>query len=303
MSSSPDALRARIESLTALAVGHVTHDLVPGRVGAQGIRPGGSAWYAAGVWTGLGARARLCTAIGDDFAVASALDDIAWCGVRGGTTTTFHNVYDGDARVQYARARAPKIEPDTLPAAWRRCDALFLAPVLAELDAAAWCATVDAATVGLGIQGWLKARGPVDGRIVRVLWPDRLGVLTGVDAVFASDEDLDLDDPRARAHWHRVCERARIGFLTRGPDGCDVYVSGVRRVGVFPHAHVVDPTGAGDAFAAAALLALAAGTCSTDAARLGAAAASIVIEAPAGAAFSRLSEAWKRFADIPPRIL
>jgi sugar/nucleoside kinase (ribokinase family) len=56
----------------------------------------------------------------------------------------------------------------------------------------------------------------------------------------------------------------------------------------------LDPTGAGDVFAAAMLLALAAGQAPADAARLGAAAASIVVEGVGGEALGRIGEAWER---------
>jgi len=62
-----------------------------------------------------------------------------------------------------------------------------------------------------------------------------------------------------------------------------------RRVGAHP-AREVDPTGAGDAFAAAFLLALARGADPADAARLGAAAGSIAVEGEGADALPRLRE-------------
>ena len=61
----------------------------------------------------------------------------------------------------------------------------------------------------------------------------------------------------------------------------------------------MDPTGAGDVFAAAFLLALARGDDPVDAARLGAAAASIVVEGRGGDALPRLGETWARVAGVP----
>ena len=61
----------------------------------------------------------------------------------------------------------------------------------------------------------------------------------------------------------------------------------------------MDPTGAGDVFAAAMLLALARGDDPVSAARLGAAAASIVVEGRGGETLARVGEAWERVARVP----
>ena len=84
-------------------------------------------------------------------------------------------------------------------------------------------------------------------------------------------------------------ERAQLGdtevellITTLGPDGCEV-TEGEKTVSVAPfRADVVDPTGAGDCFAAAFAVALAEGRTPTDAARFANAAGSLAV-ATAGA--------------------
>ena len=71
-----------------------------------------------------------------------------------------------------------------------------------------------------------------------------------------------------------------------------------RRVGAYP-TREVDPTGAGDVFAAAMLLALSRGADPVDAARHGAAAASVVVEGVGGEALPRVGEAPGRAARVP----
>jgi sugar/nucleoside kinase (ribokinase family) len=67
---------------------------------------------------------------------------------------------------------------------------------------------------------------------------------------------------------------------------------------VYP-TRAVDPVGAGDVFSAGFFLALARGDSPADAARLGAAAASVVVEGRAGETLSRVGEAFARSARVP----
>src|SRR5690606_24497023 len=98
----------------------------------------------------------------------------------------------------------------------------------------------------------------------------------------------------------RLVAAVPLVVFTHGERGCELIARGrtAARVGVFP-TREVDPTGAGDAFAAGFLLALARGAEPVDAARLGAAAASIVIEGRAGEALPRAGEAWERVRRVP----
>ncbi len=74
--------------------------------------------------------------------------------------------------------------------------------------------------------------------------------------------------------------RCRAMVITRGVDGADVVVSyGTHRVSAVPVAEVMDPTGAGDAFAAGLLAGLLKGASPLASARLGAVVASFVVEA------------------------
>jgi sugar/nucleoside kinase (ribokinase family) len=61
----------------------------------------------------------------------------------------------------------------------------------------------------------------------------------------------------------------------------------------------VDPTGAGDVFAAGYLFAIAGGAEPVEAARLGAAAASIVVEGVGGERLDRVGEAFERARSVP----
>jgi sugar/nucleoside kinase (ribokinase family) len=280
------------EPSIALAAGHVTHD----RHG-DALVAGGSAWYAARVWHALGLRARLATAVGADFTQDAALAGLEVRAHRAGRTTVFTNLYpEGGPRRQYVETQAPPVRPDDLPPDWRAADVLFLAPVLGEVDVAPWRAAVDARVVGVGLQGWLKRAAPGEGRRLVTHEPAAVDPeqFRGADAAFLSIEDLGGDES-----WlARLCAVVPLVYLTRGAAGCDVVGrDATRRVGVYPTAEV-DPTGAGDTFAAAALDALARGADPLAAARFGAAAASVIVEGVGAATAARLPEASARLPHV-----
>ncbi|MFC1654754.1 carbohydrate kinase family protein, partial [Myxococcota bacterium] len=121
--------------------------------------------------------------------------------------------------------------------------------------------------------------------------------LQGVDVACLSDEDLlgqgDL--------LQRLCSAVPIVALTHERKGCDIIENTGRTwVGIHP-AEETDPTGAGDTFAAGLLFGLAQGRSPQEAARLGAACASIIIEGVAGENFSRMEDAFARADQIENR--
>jgi sugar/nucleoside kinase (ribokinase family) len=278
----------------ALVVGHATLDRVGGRT-----LPGGPAWYAAHALAGLGAEVRVLTAAGPDLAADAfratppgTLDALV---LRSPATTAFENVYGAAGRrTQRVHAAARPLDPAALPAAWRDADLLLLAPVLGEVDAGGFAAAVRARAVGLCVQGLVRAVLPGGAVVPRRL--ERGAAAPGrIDlAVLGEDEaagQADLVPILAAA--------VPLVAFTRGAAGCDLLAGErTRRVGVHP-ATEVDPTGAGDVFAAAMLLALARGDSPADAARLGAAAASIVVEGLGGATLPRIAEAWGRRHRVP----
>lgn len=270
--------------------GHVTLDHLPG-----GIAAGGSAFYAGRALAALGARARVLTAAGPDFprAALAGLDVALAAAPR--ATTTFANAYAPDgSRTQRVLAAAPPLDPALFPAGWRSPEALLLAPVLGELDVPAFVAAADARLVGLCVQGLVREVSP-DGAVR----PRRLALagadLAGVGVAFVGD-----DEARADADLvPRLAAAVPVVAFTHGAGGCEVIVRGrSRRVGIHP-AREVDPTGAGDVFAAAFLLALSRGEDPVDAARLGAAAASIAVEGRGGESLARVGEAFERCARVP----
>ena len=263
--------------------GHVTHD----RYG-DAIVAGGCAYYGAWTHRGLSAKVRLHTTVGLDFACDDALAGFDTVVERAGKTTLFTNTYpEGGIRIQRIEAMAPKVRP---PQRIEGVDLVHLAPVMQDVDLAAWLAAApDGLPVALAIQGWIKDTGPNE-TVVQTPWQVDGALLARLAAVAVGEEDL-VDQGDLLDH---LCRHVPIVAFTHGKRGCDIIERGkTTKVGVYA-TEQVDPTGAGDTFAAGFFLGLAEGAGPIDAARLGAAAASIVVEGQGGATLPRIGEARER---------
>jgi 1D-myo-inositol 3-kinase len=274
--------------ITCVAAGHVTHDRVE-----AGLVPGGCAYYAAMTWLALDARSRLVTTVGEDFACREALSGIETRIRVSGRTTVFTNLYPAHGpRVQTVEALAPDVEAGQLPNDWLRPDVLFLGPVMAEVSLADWKDRVGARLLAIGVQGYIRAQENT--RVIPHRWNPSDAELEGIDVACLSEEDLQGQGNLLE----RLRETVPVVALTRDRKGCDIITTNwTTWVGIHP-ARVVDPTGAGDTFAAGFLFALARGEPPVRAARLGAAAASIIIEGHAGDNFGRMGEAFERAARV-----
>jgi sugar/nucleoside kinase (ribokinase family) len=251
-----------------LVVGHVTVDQFRG----QEV-PGGTATYAALAAHALGWEAGVLTCAGPDFDPARELPGVGAFVRRSPVTTRFSTRYDDDgARTQVLSARAEDVDLTPLPEEWRRPDVLLLGPVAGEVPGGLALA-FEAGLVGATAQGWLRAVD-VDGRVEPREWRDPGHDLAGVHALFLSEQDL----PRAGARAADFLAQVPLVALTRGWEGLRLFTrEAVHEVPALPREEV-DPTGAGDVFAAAFLLRYHENGDALAAAAFGACAASCVVE-------------------------
>ncbi len=222
-----------------MIVGHVAQDVSP-----AGVRLGGTAAYAGLTARALGLRVGLLTstASGADLRPLAAIEIH---NLPAAATTTFENRYDHGRRRQWIHARANPLRLEDRPAAWSVPAILHLAPIAREIDPECLAAWPDG-WVGLTPQGWMR-RWDETGRVERAVWAPKEASLGGVAAVVVSLEDLDGDDAAAEELAH-AC---RLLVVTVGAQGARVYWNRDQRRVPAPRVHEVDPTGAGDVFAAA----------------------------------------------------
>ena len=223
-----------------VAVGHVTLD----RFGDT-VRPGGAALYAAVTAHRLGLSAAILTSHGDDFPLEVVPPQIEVVGLPAADTTSFKYAPAEVERVMRVTGTARPLGVHDVPEDWRGADIAMLSPVVDEVDPLVATAFGEA-SLGSGIQGYLRAVA-ADGRVVPRPWASPGFVLDHAQAIFLSVEDVNHDVSEA-VEWF---QRVPVGVVTDGRRGAHLYVNG-ERYRVRPHrAREIDPTGAGDVFAAA----------------------------------------------------
>ena len=270
-----------------LVIGHLAKDKT-----AEGWRLGGTAAYASLTASKLGLRAAVLTSAASDLDPSLLLPDIDVRLLPSKETTTFENIYGPEGRLQYVWARAGNIAASDVPPEFLAAKIVLLGPLLGEVEEdAARC--FPRSLVAISTQGWLRTVLP-DGRVEQISprqWRPRL-LLERSRALFVSEEDLPPTEvEEVLARW-----AAQVPLLafTRGVGGARLWSEGCwRQVPVIP-AEEIDPTGAGDVFAAAFLSRYVETNDAWQAALFAAAAASISLEAPGTAAIPNRQQVEER---------
>ncbi len=224
-----------------LIVGTLTRDLRP----AGGWQPGGSGWYAAQQVARWGYSAAVATPLMSRHLV-DLPPSVALFRIPSAHTTTFSNHYAGDQRLQQISAVPDLLAWEALPPPWRSASIVHLAPLAHELLAIPPRSIFPNALIGLTAQGWLRTWNAA-GLIAPQRWQPAAADLAQVDVVVVSEEDVGGDEDQVQ-QW---AQAGPIAALTRGSGGVTIWQAGQRHdIAAYPAA-VVDPTGAGDIWAAA----------------------------------------------------
>jgi 1D-myo-inositol 3-kinase len=241
-----------------LTIGHVTRDML-----ADGsFLLGGTVTYAALTAYHLGLEAAALTCADSSLAaeLPSRLPGIALAlpATPSPATTTFTNSYVDGFRVQYLRDRASPLRKEDVPAAWREAPVVLLGPLAQEIDPA--LVTLfprrPGAIMAATPQGWLR-RWDADGRVWPTAWESAGAVLPYLDVLILSHDDLlpFANGQRAAADAILTSWSRQVPLLvaTDGRHGATLFQHGrIERFAGF-RTREVDPTGAGDVFAAAFL--------------------------------------------------
>lgn len=242
---------------TFLAIGHVTRDLLP----QGGFALGGTATFAALTASRMGLPAAVVTradqALLDE--LPARLPNIALAAQASPLTTTFENRYDDGFRTQYLRARAAALELADIPAAWFAAPITLLAPLAQEVPETLLRALPrrPGSLLAATPQGWLR-RWDEDGRVWPSAWENAAELLPLLDVLILSHDDLlpFADNQRETAdamlaEWSR---HVPLLVATDGRHGATLFERArPTRFPAYP-AREIDPTGAGDVFAAALLV-------------------------------------------------
>jgi sugar/nucleoside kinase (ribokinase family) len=252
-----------------VAVGHLTVDELSG-----GLRPGGSALYAGLFAHRQGLRVGLLTSYGPDFPFDVLPPEIEVVAAPASATTRFALDYHPGGRRLTLKERAARLEPSHVPPHFAGAGLVYLGPVADEVAPELAGAFPDAA-VGVGAQGWCRVWDAA-GTVRMRPWPDPRPVLARAQALFLSSDDVAGWEARALALYQDV----PLGALTFAARGAVLFVNGERHAIAAAPATEIEPTGAGDVFAAAFLVRYNATGDAFEAASYAAAAGALTVEAP-----------------------
>ncbi|WP_376790779.1 PfkB family carbohydrate kinase [Thermoflexus sp.] len=221
-------------------IGHVCRDRTP-----SGPAFGGTAAYAGRTALAHGWRVGVITSTGPDWDPRFALDGALLMNLPAERTTEFENLYTPHGRRQRLHGLAERLLPAAVPLEWRRPRVVHLAPVAGEVDPSLLF-LFEGALRGITPQGWMRAWDEA-GHVYPRPWAEAEQFLPHADAVVFSEEDIQGDWELA----HRWARRTSVLVVTQAARGATLFQDGIPHpIPAYP-VQEVDPTGAGDVFAAA----------------------------------------------------
>ncbi len=272
-----------------LVIGHVTKDLQE-----DGCTIGGTVTFASLTARNLGQRTAVVTRASPDLSLNPLYQGIEVLRLPSPATSTFQNLYSADGtRTQFLRAVAEPIEVEDIPSAWREAKVVLLGPLTDELEGSI-VNIFPHSLIGVTPQGWMR-QWDEEGRVFPKPWESVAEVLIHAKVVVCSENDIERDEEVI----HAYAGMADILVVTHGPAGATVYHQGeARRLPAFETVEV-DPTGAGDVFAAAYLIELERSGDPYAAAHFANCVASFIVEKPGIEGIPTLEQVERRLVQFP----
>ncbi len=242
-----------------LIVGSVAYDSVETPNGARMDALGGSATFAAAA-ASLFTPVDLVGIVGDDFGVAdlgfmtARGVDLTGLEIRqGGKTFRWSGVYETDVNIRHTRSTDLNVFADfnpTLPASYRSDDVVFLGNMLPSLQQRVLEQTMDPVWVALDTMDlWINTTRDA-----------LLDVMRQVQMIIINDSEARLltgESNLVRAAQQVLELGPSAVVVKKGEHGVFLVMEeGFAALPALPLENVVDPTGAGDAFAGGMLGAL-----------------------------------------------
>lgn len=237
-------------------IGHVAGDATP-----DGETLGGTVTYAGLTAAALGAEVGILTACAADVDLGPLLGT-KLITFPSSETTRFENRELATGRSQTILSRARMLTLDMLPTDWRTADIVHLAPIADEVQLDL-LGEIQTDSIFMTPQGWLRSWDE-EGRVEVRSWEYVADALPAARAVVCSLEDLggDLDAAARMAH------QTSLLVVTCSEAGALLFIDGQKQESIEGlQVEELDPTGAGDIFAAAFFIELASGGDPFDAAR------------------------------------
>lgn len=222
-----------------LIIGHVSEDLT-----ADGPTIGGTATYSSLTAQALGKRAAIVTSAGPDLDL-HPLSDVLIHRVPSQDSTIFTNEYLPGERLQSIRTTAASLTSADVPDEWRDAPIVHIAPIANEVNYSI-LDIFPQALICLTPQGWLRRWGP-SGEVWLENWETIQPQISRAGVVVFSSEDLQGNEDII----DQVSQFCEILAITDGRRGARIFWADEWRQIPAPAVEEIDPTGAGDIFAAA----------------------------------------------------
>jgi hypothetical protein len=192
----------------------------------------------------MGLEVGLVTSFHEDFSI-EPLEGIRIYNYKSDKTTTFRNVYTSSGREQCLLKRAESLGMEHIPEEWITTKIIHLGAVPKEINPETGFSFPDA-NVCISLQGWLR-EWDENGTIQPSPFPMIKNPFPENTSAFLSIEDLGFD----RSSLDYLCSLFPLLVLTKGKNGAEFYWKDkIKSISVNSRDEV-DPTGAGDIFAAA----------------------------------------------------
>jgi sugar/nucleoside kinase (ribokinase family) len=230
-----------------IIIGHITQDLLPD----GGLSLGGTVSYAATTAQRMGYRVGVVTSTGPNLDVKQVLPFAQHSCHTASETTVFENIYMDGERTQILHKRAGILHCEHVPEPWRNAPVAHLGPLDQEIDEGVFFCFDDEVLIGVTPQGFLR-RWDDQGLISFVDWDPPESVLRRINVLVLSEQDVPDPDGLVR-DWGQFID---VIVVTRAEKGATVYHEGEPCDYPARPAEQVDPTGAGDVFAAAFMIRL-----------------------------------------------
>jgi sugar/nucleoside kinase (ribokinase family) len=229
----------KIEPVDYLVIGHITQDVIPG-----GFSLGGTVSYASLTALALDKRVGIVTACTPDLQLPE-FRNIQVVRYHSKQTTTFENIQKSDHRIQIIHQQADRITALQIPEAWRNSPVVHIGPVDNEIDSEVF-GIFPNSFIGVTPQGFMR-QWEESGHVKQGSWKDADEILPRVTAAVLSIEDVKSDEKVIENY----VSHSQVLVVTEGARGARLYWNGDMRYFVPPTSIEMDPTGAGDIFAAA----------------------------------------------------
>lgn len=226
-----------ITPIDYLVIGHITQDKT-----TDGLRPGGTASFAALTARAMGLRVGIVTSWAGESG-AEWFEDIQIANLQSEASTTFENIYTPAGRIQKIHHLAPQLGYFHIPEIWRSTRIVHVGPVAKEADPSI-VQYFKESHVYITPQGYLR-QWDEKGYVRFDEWPEAAYILPQANAAVVSIEDVEGDQNLIDS----MASSTPILAVTKGAHGVDLYAYGDLIHFEAPETEELDPTGAGDIFA------------------------------------------------------